>query len=616
MRRISLLFSLCVLATSCADEGGGSRIVDATGDVLADNTEVSTSCATDDACPFGQHCEQGACVTGCEPGSSACGAGFICSDSGRCVGVDDCVGVVCTSAPAAECLNGVQAIYEPTGACERGRGCVYPKATISCDSGCAGAVCAECGVASDCAAVAKYCDAGGDAVTPTVECNAGVCGQSEAVLLCEWGCANGLCKPNPCLGVTCDAGQAPTCNGTSTVVYETVGTCVPDGDNATHCDYPVDAAASEVCSATCVNGYCSDNPCSTTTCDSPPPAGCSGDNRQTYPATGICQVQAGSPVCSYPPTSTPCALGCGAGVCFECLSPGDCSATPTVCSGDNRVQTVLSCLDHTCGEQQVSTACPYGCSAGACVNPCQGVTCASAPVAVCANGTSLTTYAPTGTCEVNSTTHAPKCVYTPTTAPCGTGMTCQVDSCIVPPTPNVDWCRLQWPVSAQGDPGDSLDVYAMVYESGVTDGTAYANDPPGAIVAEIGVGPDGSDPATSTAWTWTVGGPNPGFSGDPTSADNDEYMGTITFGAAGTYDYAARLSNGSSVYTFCDLGSSGSADGYAPANAGSLLVYAADPCTAEPLHLGSGRDLHLVGAPLGPDADPWDLHRRGGRALV
>ena len=135
-------------------------------------------------------------------------------------------------------------------------------------------------------------------------------------------------------------------------------------------------------------------------------------------------------------------------------------------------------------------------------------------------------------------------------------------------------------------------------------------------MAEIGVGPDGSDPATSTAWTWTVGGPNPGFSGDPTSADNDEYMGTITFGAAGTYDYAARLSNGSSVYTFCDLGSSGSADGYAPANAGSLLVYAADPCTAEPLHLGSGRDLHLVGAPLGPDADPWDLHRRGGRALV
>lgn len=43
------------------------------------------ACNDDTQCASGLHCQNGACTAECAPGASACGAGQICSSSGRCV---------------------------------------------------------------------------------------------------------------------------------------------------------------------------------------------------------------------------------------------------------------------------------------------------------------------------------------------------------------------------------------------------------------------------------------------------------------------------------------------------------------------------------------------------
>ena len=143
----------------------------------------------------------------------------------------------------------------------------------------------------------------------------------------------------------------------------------------------------------------------------------------------------------------------------------------------------------------------------------------------------------------------------------------------------VDYCHLQWPceMSAAAE-SVSNNVYCWIYEYGVTEGEGEGEG----LIVEVGVGADGSDPGAGD-WGWQgmdyvedvyVGG----------SPSNDLYEGAFGTGAAGSYDYACRVSaDDGASWTYCDAGDdgasdgcgdglSGSADGYSPEHAGQLTV--------------------------------------------
>jgi hypothetical protein len=143
---------------------------------------------------------------------------------------------------------------------------------------------------------------------------------------------------------------------------------------------------------------------------------------------------------------------------------------------------------------------------------------------------------------------------------------------------NVDWCRLQWPLTIQGYPGETHTVYGRLYIAGLTDRTS-GNDPaPGVVRGQVGYGESGSDPAVTPGWTWSEAIPNPGWN-DASEPGNDEYMATLTVPSqAGDYDYAYRFSgDGGTTWLYGDKdtgvpGEDGSENGYQPANAGKLTA--------------------------------------------
>lgn len=75
-------------------------------------------------------------------------------------------------------------------------------------------------------------------------------------------------------------------------------------------------------------------------------------------------------------------------------------------------------------------------------------------------------------------------------------------------------------------------VYGQIYIQGLTD----AGGDPGAILAQLGFGVTGSDPAS---WAWQPMTHNPGHTGD----NNYEYVGSLRADATGTYDYLVRFSD-------------------------------------------------------------------------
>lgn len=150
---------------------------------------------------------------------------------------------------------------------------------------------------------------------------------------------------------------------------------------------------------------------------------------------------------------------------------------------------------------------------------------------------------------------------------------------VVPETNfNIGWCRLQWPLDVTVAEDESFEVYGRVYIAGLTDQADGVDTHP-AVVAQVGYGPDGSDP-TSAGWVWSAATANPAWSGSSAGEpNNDEYMATLSVAQAGTYDFAVRFSgDGGKTWLLGDRnagpGSDGSEDGYQVGNAGSLLVNA------------------------------------------
>lgn len=93
-----------------------------------------------------------------------------------------------------------------------------------------------------------------------------------------------------------------------------------------------------------------------------------------------------------------------------------------------------------------------------------------------------------------------------------------------------DWCNLQWPESGTIDIGDSYDVYAQVFESGVTEAAGAGTN----VSCWIGYNSADTDPSTWTNWVAAT------FSSQ--QSNNDEFVAEIGSGlSTGTYYYASRF---------------------------------------------------------------------------
>ncbi|HRE79070.1 MAG TPA: GEVED domain-containing protein, partial [Flavobacterium sp.] len=109
-----------------------------------------------------------------------------------------------------------------------------------------------------------------------------------------------------------------------------------------------------------------------------------------------------------------------------------------------------------------------------------------------------------------------------------------------------DYVNLQFPGNATIQAGNSVTVYAQVYEGGLTDVEPGISGQASGIEAWIGISPQGQNTNPNTWTTWIPATHNAGQ-----VSNNDEYQANIgSTLAPGTYYYASRfrLSGGPFVY--------------------------------------------------------------------
>jgi glycosidase len=148
----------------------------------------------------------------------------------------------------------------------------------------------------------------------------------------------------------------------------------------------------------------------------------------------------------------------------------------------------------------------------------------------------------------------------------------------------IGWANLQWPYSIVhtiSAVNPTENVYGRVWIDGHT---ALPGATEG-LVAQLGYGPDGSNPDGSPEWIWVAATFNVDVD------NNDEFKARLLPEAAGVYDYAYRYSTTAGrEWLYADL--DGTGNGYDPAQAGSLTVIPSDD-TVPP---GAPANLRLVEA--------------------
>jgi glycosidase/fibronectin type 3 domain-containing protein len=158
----------------------------------------------------------------------------------------------------------------------------------------------------------------------------------------------------------------------------------------------------------------------------------------------------------------------------------------------------------------------------------------------------------------------------------------------------INWANLQYPPTLTHTISvtDRTDnVYGQVYIENVTSQPG----PTDGLRAQLGFGPDGSNPDGNDAWTWVEAA----FNTD--AGNNDEFVATMLPEAVGTYDYAYRYSTSDGRdWIYADL--DGITDGYDPADAGALSVVASADTTAPAVPTG----LHVVSASPAGVQLAWD----------
>jgi Cys-rich repeat protein len=308
-----------------------------------------------------------------------------------------CLGVTCNNPPTATCLDAsTLEVPQAPGTCTGGT-CTYGSTQINCPFGCTGNQCANdpCAGKTCNQAAASYC------VDPSHlhvrdlpgVCNNGVCTYTAHDEYCAFGCTNGACNGDPCVGVVCPP-KANYCASASTLVQYDAGQCI----SGLPCTY---GSTMVPCPNGCVNGQCvmcttdgqcgSGNWCSNNQCVScnsdlhcgASCAACSGATPKCNGTTCVACTTNGNctsgnycdPTNQCQPCNTPQHCGascvacsgatpiCGASGCVQCAGNGDCGSG-TYCSA----ATCQTCnVDQHCGASCV--AC------GGATPKCSGATC-------------------------------------------------------------------------------------------------------------------------------------------------------------------------------------------------------------------------------------------------
>jgi glycosidase/chitodextrinase len=142
----------------------------------------------------------------------------------------------------------------------------------------------------------------------------------------------------------------------------------------------------------------------------------------------------------------------------------------------------------------------------------------------------------------------------------------------------IGWANLQWPPSMSHviSTTDRTDnSYGQVW----IDGATSAPGPTPSLTAQLGFGPDGSNPAGNAAWQWV----DAAFNTD--AGNNDEFVASLLPEATGSFDYAWRYSvTAGRDWVYADL--DGIGNGYSPAQAGALTVNPSGDTTAPAVPTG------------------------------
>lgn len=177
------------------------------------------------------------------------------------------------------------------------------------------------------------------------------------------------------------------------------------------------------------------------------------------------------------------------------------------------------------------------------------------------------------------------------------------------PSYRIDWANLQYPstldytVSAKNT---TDTVYGQVYIEGVT---SQPGPTPG-LIAQLGYGPQDSDPRAWNTWI------DMKFNVD--SGNNDEYMGTLQPTDAGMYSYFTRYStDGGTTWTYGDLDGIGDGSFAQQTNApGTLTVHPnpdqmppAAPANLQAFNNGATSISLTWNASSSPDVYRYDLYR-------
>ncbi|MFW6070376.1 MAG: alpha-amylase family glycosyl hydrolase [bacterium] len=133
----------------------------------------------------------------------------------------------------------------------------------------------------------------------------------------------------------------------------------------------------------------------------------------------------------------------------------------------------------------------------------------------------------------------------------------------------IGWANLQWPPTINHTISAvqrTENIYGQVWIDGVTSQPG----PTPTLLAQVGFGPEGSNPASDAGWSWV----DAEFNVD--AGNNDEFAGSLLPEETGAFDYVYRYSTtGGRDWLYADLNGP-IADGGLPANPGKLTVAPSD----------------------------------------
>jgi formylglycine-generating enzyme len=342
----------CSRGSRCLKTDTGTACVSASVATCDAGCPAGTTCSPTDGvcrntcgtteCLRGQTCTNGLCVgtdkhetgSGGSGGSAGTGGGGPEAGAGGAAEPDLCVGKVCDTPPDADCESPTLfKTYDKMGSCALGQ-CSYTAHSIACTCQSKACTTDPC-IAVTCASPPDASCKDPNTLTtyaPSGTCSAGSCSYAPKDKTCDFGCANGACKPDPCASVTCNSAPAAKCKSTGTkTTYAATGTC-------------------------------SEGSCSYTPTD----AGCM--TNQQCGGAGVCSVCKADATCGA--SCTACSGGTKkckdlgtTSKCVACLSNGDCSgATPHCNPANNACEAPPSCvgLAKTCGPAGTADCCASG----------------------------------------------------------------------------------------------------------------------------------------------------------------------------------------------------------------------------------------------------------------